>query len=80
MSHNQSNKADNPIKCIACGKVIGQGYIVAGSIQLLCKCGVKTKIEAEIKPEGRKYVIGHEPSFDGNGRLIEVSMVLKRAK
>jgi hypothetical protein len=53
MPHNQSNKADKPIYCIACGKVIGQGYIVAGSIQLLCKCGVKTKIEAENKPEGR---------------------------
>lgn len=57
MPHNHSNKADKPIYCIACGKVIGQGYIVAGSIQLLCKCGVKTKIEAENKPEGQVLVI-----------------------
>lgn len=54
MPHNQSNKADTPIKCIACGKIVGQGFIVQGSIQLLCKCGVKTKIEAETKPEGLK--------------------------
>ena len=53
MSQNLINKAKQPIRCISCGKVIGQGFIVEGSIQLQCKCGVKTKIEAEKKPEGR---------------------------
>lgn len=56
MPHNQSTKADKPIHCIACGKVIGQGFIEAGSIKLLCKCGIKTTIEAETKPEGRVKV------------------------
>lgn len=77
MSQSQPNKADKPIHCIACGKIIGQGYIVAGSIKLLCKCGVKTKIEAEIKPEGR-IGIAYEPGFDSRGNLAEVSIVKKR--
>lgn len=59
MPPNQLNKADKPIHCIACGKIIGQGYIEAGSIKLLCKCGVKTKIEAETKPEGRTVFVNH---------------------
>ena len=62
MSQSQINKADQPIRCIACGKVIGQGYIVTGSIQLKCKCGVKTKIEADIKPAGHVTI-----KSDGDG-------------
>lgn len=39
--------------CIACGKKIAEGYIQLGSIEIACKCGVKNRIEAENKPEGR---------------------------
>lgn len=53
MSQDQVKSADRPIKCISCGRIIGQGFIIEGAVQLLCKCGVKTKIEATIKPEGR---------------------------
>ena len=70
MSQSQSNKADKPIHCIACGKVIGQGYIVEGSIKLLCRCGVKTKIEAEIKPESRQDVIVRVDTNAGSMRDI----------
>jgi len=62
MSQNLVNKADQPIRCISCGKVIGQGFIVEGSIQLQCKCGVKTKIEAEKKPAGQVTI-----KSDGDG-------------
>jgi len=56
MAQYPDNKADKPIHCIACGKIIGQGFIVEGVVQLLCKCGVKTRIAAqeENKPEGRR--------------------------
>lgn len=69
MPQSQVNKADQPIRCIACGKVIGQGYIVTGSVKLLCKCGVKTKIEAEKKPEGHQQSFGvryNEPDASGD--------------
>ena len=54
MGDNQRKKEENRIRCIGCGKVIGLGYIVEGSIELPCKCGVKTRIEAEKKPEGQR--------------------------
>jgi hypothetical protein len=54
MSQYQVKSADRPIKCISCGRIIGQGFIVEGTVQLLCKCGVKNKIEATLKPEGRR--------------------------
>lgn len=53
MPINQANK-DKPVLCIACGKMICKGHIESGSIEISCKCGVKNRIEAEIKPEGRK--------------------------
>jgi len=79
MPINQADK-DKPVRCIACGKIIAQGYITEGAIQIQCKCGVKNRLEAEHKPEGRKYFIDHEPGFDASGRMAEVSIVLKRAK
>lgn len=53
MPINQANK-DKPVLCIACGKKIAEGYIQLGSIEIVCKCGVKNRIEAENKPEGRQ--------------------------
>jgi phage FluMu protein Com len=49
---NQS-RVENAIRCASCGKVIGKGFIVEGSVELPCKCGVRTRIEAKKKPEGR---------------------------
>lgn len=59
MSHNHPDKKDQPIHCISCRKVIGQGFIIEGSIQLLCKCGTKTTIAAQPKkkPEGQQAVM-----------------------
>jgi hypothetical protein len=51
------NQASKPVTCIACGKIIAQGFIVSGSIQIQCKCGVKNRIEAEQKPEGRSRLV-----------------------
>lgn len=80
MPHTQQSIVDPPIRCVSCTKIIAQGNMSVGRIIIRCKCGVENVIEARNKPEGLKYVIGHEPSFDGKGRLTEVSMVLKRAK
>lgn len=52
MPINQANK-DKPVVCISCGKMIAKGHIESGSIEIPCKCGVKNRIEAENKPEGR---------------------------
>lgn len=52
MPINQADK-DKPVRCIACGKIIAQGYIADGAIQIQCKCGVKNRLEAKHKPEGR---------------------------
>lgn len=79
MPINQANK-DKPVHCIACGKIIARGYIADGALQIQCKCGVKNRLEAEHKPEGRKYFIDHEPAFDAKGRMTEISMVLKRTE
>lgn len=74
MPQYQSTKADKPIHCIACGKVIGQGFIEAGSIKLLCKCGIKTTIEAETKPEGRvKYFVAGNKRPDGTYEAVEMN-------
>jgi len=60
MPINQASK-DKPVHCIACGKTIAKGYVIAGSIQIPCKCGVMNRIEAENKPEGRENVQNGDP-------------------
>jgi hypothetical protein len=44
---------EKPIHCISCGKVIAKGHMKLGSMEITCKCGVKNRIEADTKPEGR---------------------------
>jgi len=53
MPINQASK-DKPVHCIACGKIIAEGYVTEGSIRIQCRCGVMNRIEAEHKPEGPK--------------------------
>lgn len=48
-----NSRNEKTINCVSCGKVIAKGHIELGSIEIVCKCGVKTRIEAENKPEGR---------------------------
>lgn len=59
MPINQAAK-DKPVFCISCGKMICKGHMESGSIEIPCKCGVKNRIEAENKPEGRRMPGGFQ--------------------
>lgn len=47
------NQVNKPVNCISCGRLIAKGSIQVGGIEIVCKCGVLNRIEAEHKPEGQ---------------------------
>lgn len=73
MPINQASK-DKPVHCIACGKIIAQGFVLSGSIQIKCKCGVTNRIEAENKPEGQSGKVVNAVDVLG----VELARRLKR--
>jgi phage FluMu protein Com len=49
-------KVIKPIRCISCGKIIAEGFMKEGVIEIDCRCGTINKIQAQYKkPEGRSY-------------------------
>ena len=49
-------KVIKPIRCISCGKIIAEGFMKEGLIEIDCRCGTTNKIQAQHKKsEGRTY-------------------------
>ena len=66
------NQANKPVNCISCGRLIAKGSIQEGAIEILCRCGVKNRIVAENKPEGRvtrESVVMRFNEVDGHGDI-----------